>query len=74
MVKSMVSPPGESDCKKEFQSLRKSWLLNGTAEVTPSDGSRVHNRAEEPRFSANPTHTINKDTWLGGQEIIYDCF
>jgi hypothetical protein len=25
-------------------------------------------------FSANPTHTINKKSQLGGQEIIFDCF
>jgi hypothetical protein len=25
-------------------------------------------------FSANPPHTINKESWLEGQEIIYDYF
>jgi hypothetical protein len=59
---------------KKFQSHTKSWLLNGTAEVRPIDGSRVHNRAQSLGFSANLTHTINKKSQLGGQEIIFDCF
>jgi hypothetical protein len=53
----MVSPPEESDFFKMFQSLTKIWLLNGIAEVRPTDGSRVHNRAEEPGvFSQSHTH------------------
>jgi hypothetical protein len=74
MLKPLVSPPGESDFLKSFNYSQRAGFSMELQTSGPLMAPESITEQKSLGFSANSTHSINKESWLGGQEIIYDCF
>jgi hypothetical protein len=63
MVKPVVSPPGESDFKKSFNHSQRAGFLMELQRSGPLMAPESITDQKSLGFSANPTHTINKESW-----------